>query len=701
MVICGSLCILLILCMVAYAAGITCLILAPLFLANQYPKLLRRGLISGAAEDSGSESGSAGSESESEDSEPESAGSEPESAGSESDIGPLKSYDPAVLKLMHTPMGDYYRPDDTFEGDKFVKLAEQLYKEHNVPMPDLAQIINYNADLYPDNTEWSQSHPGFSDKFITRRTLSEDYPSKRHDPYAVDHIVRIEYTSTPQESGAMSYEKLVDLLCRYTILLNIRELTTKELDEVTRGIALFEAGKLTVPPYKVHMKSGEIFDKNTCRVKQEETPTRNALHWGQRKLLLSEIDFINRAAADMGAEKFKSNPVALLYPGSAHGDHLMILMELYPNLILYLWDPARYNNVLYLVEFMRRKLPLPKHTKYEMDVANKYKGRIFINMDLSDSEFITYHRNSSNNEIPKNYETQHGFFLDSSIKYFQEYRARNKDTSTILFVSDIRMYSNFAIHNFLAPNAIGELRNPILKYFHEMLSMRDYVRDMELQKNWFIDSKSDYGLFKFKITMPYSVAYPRYMEYLDGDIIIQAWGPRVTTETRLFVKPNRRPTAYYNIQKYRRMMSYVNIVMRLKNVSARSLKSLNMPIQKSRSPTTMGDIWRDFLPPKKIASDALLETYIIYDYIKLQKSEVSETDILLMISDITQTLINKTDQTGILRYLRETVSKEFQKKIFGARRKYHANFNRRLDFNSKLRDNLICTIKDHPGHAYE
>ena len=127
--------------------------------------------------------------------------------------------------------------------------------------------------------------------------------------------------------------------------------------------------------------------------------------------------------------------------------------------------------------------------------------------------------------------------------------------------------------------------------------------------------------------------------------------------------------------------------MRTYDLSKHRLSDLGIELD-----ATMADIWSDFLPRNKIGSDALLETYILYDYLKLHKSKINETDLMMLISDITQTLINKTDQNGILSYLRNTIPKHEQQKKFGFRKKYHAKFNTRLDFTSSRHDNLLCDI---------
>ena len=658
MFISAALCIILILCLIAYIAGITILIIIPLFFCTHYSKIIK--------------------------------GSSELNQSSELDTT-LKSYDPNALTIIHVPPGKQFLSIKKNLDDKIKLMADAIYKEHNLKPPNLNHLIlRSGADnvLYKWNFDKKTS-----DEYMTHRELSEDYPLKPSNP---NHENSIEIIFTPiQKETGMTYQKLVDLICRYTIILNIRELTQEEIDIGLNAIKLFNAGQLTEPEMTFIKPTGESYKSNTCYKPISDSDARKALHWGQRKLLLSEIDFINRAALDMGVDKFKQEKIAILYPGSAHGDHLMILMELYPNITLYLWDPALYNNILYLAEFARRNLPMPSHakyTKYEIDLAKKYTDRIFINMELTDVDFIQYHQNSMTNNIHKNWKTQHGFFLDTSIKYFQEHRVKNNDTSKILFISDIRMYSNQDIHRFIRPNKIPESRNPIMQYFSDLLAVKDYTRDMDLQKKWFLESKSDYGLFKFKLAYLSSAPSDMFIEYLDGDIIIQTWGPETTTETRLFVKPNRKPAAYYNIMQYRSMMRYVNDTQRMRDISSYTLNKLNIDIHKKEK-ITLGCIWNDFIPSNKVGLDALIETYILYDYLKMYKKEITQVDLMLIISDITQTLINKSDQIGILRYMSSSISHSVQQNIFKHRRKYHTRFNSRLDYSSARTDKNICNIK--------
>lgn len=61
-------------------------------------------------------------------------------------------------------------------------------------------------------------------------------------------------------------------------------------------------------------------------------------HFGQRKLLLSEIEFLTRNY---------TTGDTVLYAGSAPGDHIPFLTELFPGMKLIMYDPRKYNKVVY------------------------------------------------------------------------------------------------------------------------------------------------------------------------------------------------------------------------------------------------------------------------------------------------------------------------------------------------------------------
>jgi cap2 methyltransferase len=65
---------------------------------------------------------------------------------------------------------------------------------------------------------------------------------------------------------------------------------------------------------------------------------KTVIHWGQRKLLLSEIEFLTLFAP-------KGNAI-VVYAGAAPGSHITLLLRLFPDIKFILYDPNRFNRGL-------------------------------------------------------------------------------------------------------------------------------------------------------------------------------------------------------------------------------------------------------------------------------------------------------------------------------------------------------------------
>jgi len=73
---------------------------------------------------------------------------------------------------------------------------------------------------------------------------------------------------------------------------------------------------------------------------------KTRLHWGQRKLLMSEIEFLTI----VGREELRDG--LIVYAGAAPGNHVIYLHELFPEASFLLVDPAPFNR-----ELVRLRLP--------------------------------------------------------------------------------------------------------------------------------------------------------------------------------------------------------------------------------------------------------------------------------------------------------------------------------------------------------
>ena len=75
--------------------------------------------------------------------------------------------------------------------------------------------------------------------------------------------------------------------------------------------------------------------RQTYRRRQGEVKT--VIHWGQRKLLLAEIEFLTR---------FSEPGACVVYAGAAPGTHTQYLIDLFPHLSFVLVDPSPFSTQL-------------------------------------------------------------------------------------------------------------------------------------------------------------------------------------------------------------------------------------------------------------------------------------------------------------------------------------------------------------------
>lgn len=73
---------------------------------------------------------------------------------------------------------------------------------------------------------------------------------------------------------------------------------------------------------------------------------KEVLHWGQRKLLLSEIEFLTLFYK---SEAYRANPakkIYVIYAGASPGTHIKLLAKLFPKVHFVLYDPREFDPIL-------------------------------------------------------------------------------------------------------------------------------------------------------------------------------------------------------------------------------------------------------------------------------------------------------------------------------------------------------------------
>jgi hypothetical protein len=144
-------------------------------------------------------------------------------------------------------------------------------------------------------------------------------------------------------------------------------------------------------------------------------------------------------------------------------------------------------------------------------------------------KFVLYDPRELDKRLLKfdNVEFHREFFTDYTIKQLQQ----RFDGKKIVFVSDIRTMEE---ENFEG----------------------GVMDDLVCQERWVTALQP--AAFSLKFRVPFD---KESIEYLDGDIFFQPWGPQATSESRLFgTKYNKKKT--YMLSDYERYFSYINSIYR-------------------------------------------------------------------------------------------------------------------------------------------
>lgn len=73
---------------------------------------------------------------------------------------------------------------------------------------------------------------------------------------------------------------------------------------------------------------------------RRELEFKPALHWGQLKLMLSELEFLTIAIKEL--ENKSDKKIIMVYAGAAPGHHILYLSKLFPNIYFELYDPNKF-----------------------------------------------------------------------------------------------------------------------------------------------------------------------------------------------------------------------------------------------------------------------------------------------------------------------------------------------------------------------
>jgi hypothetical protein len=199
-------------------------------------------------------------------------------------------------------------------------------------------------------------------------------------------------------------------------------------------------------------------------------------HWGQKKLLLSEIQFLTNICIKLNIKKL--NNYVIIYIGSADGTHLPILFDMFPELEWHLYDPN----------------PFSKYVK-------KYgKNKVFI--------YNEYFTNETIKKIKKT--------INKKILFISDIRVTPKDEQVMKDMKDqgkwgLELNADFMLLKFRLPYNEPNTYKPL------------NINDLDFNKNFI----NNYDFIANDCI------------YLKGIMYLQLYHPTYSTELRLFVEKNK------------------------------------------------------------------------------------------------------------------------------------------------------------------
>ena len=228
---------------------------------------------------------------------------------------------------------------------------------------------------------------------------------------------------------------------------------------------------------------------------------KSLCHWGQKKLLMSEIEFLTMYVEPSLASGDKLRQYTCLYVGASPGDHISYLCYLFPQVHFVLVDPRPFCNHLADPELRPSNATLLQQTMTS-EIIDEYKNKQSMSLETNED-------------------------------------GTSLTTKSLLFVSDIRSADWQVINN------------------HDAMD-QEVQKDMSLQRDWHIALKPLASMLKFRL--PWSAGCTKYLE---GKLFLPVYGPVGTSEARLVVSScDLNAEREYDHQTHWEQMFYFNTISR-------------------------------------------------------------------------------------------------------------------------------------------
>ena len=251
--------------------------------------------------------------------------------------------------------------------------------------------------------------------------------------------------------------------------------------------------------------------------------TKKSIHHGQRKLLISEIEFFTFV---LGPQSNSSTLMCVCR--AAPGVHIILLSKMFPAFTFHLYDPA-----VFLIENTDNIKIF--RSLFTDEVVAQYANR-------DDVFFISDIRTVNFEELQQEELQKRGLWDPLKLRGLT-LKAINANRSII--PPDLKSLVNEALNK-------AQVRN------------EDAIwNDMLRQQTWIQTMNPAHCLLKFRL--PYAYEGDRRLSFLKGKVFWQVWPPQTSTETRL--KPTKNAQGQYDqadwsILEYEEWCFYHNSITR-------------------------------------------------------------------------------------------------------------------------------------------
>lgn len=337
-------------------------------------------------------------------------------------------------------------------------------------------------------------------------------------------------------------------------------------------------------------------------------------HLGQRKLLLTEIEFYSKCL------KSKNDKALVVYAGSASCEHLPVILDMYPNLKFVLVDPNYHSIDKYPITYVYQNLHvieknnlqlfqshlksmkgrgkhLNKTTQFLKNVKFMYDDAYDV-IDTADKYFSEDESSIMDSVMERFYANEYKKFVPDIMKsndrvfIFQDYMTEKLSRhisesvprkTDVYFLTDIRtnVYEGTSPHDIdlLWNYALQIIFLKILKPVFSMLKFRppfmDGIHSSETREmKMIMKTKAPEGIKtvikqdletvknKYGLDMFENYINGKFKYFKNSFIYVQPWGRKMTTETRLFVSKSDidKPYVPYDVKEWENKFMYIRFL---------------------------------------------------------------------------------------------------------------------------------------------